>query len=207
VSRGWRAALSAGLGNRRTRALGLLLIVLAVAGKLALREYANIETVFVAVLLAGSVLGRWWTVLVPLSALAVVQPLEWSFHGEYALNVIAGITFFVVTGYVFVGLVGRRVRPKILLRVKSVALLTTISVPLTIAYDLFTAFGEWYFLTRAFGVTFETLLKGQVLFTLYHVLSSLIFVPIFGTMFLALHAHISEAPARETVAGGGPSVE
>jgi hypothetical protein len=199
MPRGWRAALAAGLGNGRTRALGLLLIVLAVAGKLVLRQYANIETVFVAVLLAGSLLGRWWTVLVPLGALAVLQPLEWSFRPGYAMDAMAGITFFIVTGYVFVGLIGRRVRPKILMRVKSVALLTTISVPLTIAYDLWTALGEWYFITRGLGVTFETVLGGQVLFTLYHLLSSLIFVPLFGTAFLFLHEHGWRARSAEPI--------
>ena len=42
----------------------------------------------------------------------------------------------VISGYVFVGILGRRIRPRVLFRVKSVALLTTISVPVTIAYDL-----------------------------------------------------------------------
>src|SRR3977135_3126603 len=70
--------------------------------------------------------------------------------GRGAMTVI---TFFVVSGYVFVGFLGRRIRPKVLFRVKSVVLLTTISVPITLGYDLWTAFGEWYFLTRPFGVT------------------------------------------------------
>src|SRR5205823_5195052 len=85
--------------------------------------------VFVASLLAGSLLGRWWTVLVPLSALAVLQPLEWGMtYRGYMVGAMAGITFFVVSGYVFVGVLGRRLRPRVLFRVKSVALLTTISV-------------------------------------------------------------------------------
>lgn len=194
--RGWKVAVIRGLGDRRTRVLGILLILLAVIGKLVLRQYANIETVFVAALLAGSLLGRWWTVLVPLGALAILQPLEWSLTPGYALNAMSGITFFVVSGFVFVGLVGRHVRPKILLRVKSVALLTTISVPLTIAYDLWTAFGEWYFITRPFGVGLETVLEAQVVFTLYHLLSALIFVPLFGSAFLFLKsiAWPSKAP-------------
>src|SRR2546425_952309 len=70
-----------------------------------------------------------------------------------------------------------------------VALLTTISVPVTIAYDLWTAFGEWYFITRPFGVGIRTVLEAQVPFTLYHLLSSLIFVPLFGSIFLFLHAY------------------
>jgi len=186
---GWRDRLDAGLGDARTRILGVLLVLLAVLGTYVMHAYANIETVFVASLLAGSVLGRWWTVLVPMSALAILQPLEWgTVYPGYALGAMTGITFFVVTGYVFVGLVGRRIRPKVLLRVKSVALLATISVPVTIAYDLWTALGEWYFLARPFGTSLQTMLEAQVPFTLYHLLSSLIFVPLFGSAFLFLHA-------------------
>jgi hypothetical protein len=189
VSRTWRASLEAGLGDGRTRILGVFLILVAVLGTYLMRAFANIETVFVATLLAGSLLGRWWTVLVPLTALAVLQPLEWgtSYRG-FALDAMTGITFFVVSGYVFVGFLGRRVRPRILFRVKSVALLTTISVPMTIAYDLWTASGEWYFLTRPW-TPLATMLEAQVPFTLYHLLGSLIFVPLFGSAFLYLQAH------------------
>jgi hypothetical protein len=188
--RGWKAALDAGLGDRRTRILGVLLILVAVLGKTSMRSFANFETVFVASLLAGSLLGRWWTILVPMGALAILQPLEWSAtQGGYALEAMTGITFFVVSGYLFVGLLARRIRPKILFRVKSVAFLTTISVPLTIAYDLWTAMGEWYFLARPFGRTLVEMLELQVPFTIYHLLSSLIFVPLFGTAFLFLHAY------------------
>jgi hypothetical protein len=187
MGRGLRPILDAGLGDGRTRILGVFLILVAILGTYLMRAYANIETVFVASLLAGSLLGRWWTVLVPLTALAVLQPLEWSgpYRG-YALNSMIGLTFFIVSGYVFVALLGRRVRPRVLFRVKSVALLTTISVPVTVAYDLWTASGEWYFITRSFGVSLATVLEGQVLFTLYHLLSSLIFVPLFGSAFLFL---------------------
>jgi len=189
VPRSWRSILESGLGDGRTQILGIFLIVVAVTGTLVMRRYANIETVFVATLLAGSLLGRWWTVLVPLSALVVQQTLAWSVFGGYALSTMTGVTFFVVSGYLFVALVGRRIRPRILFRVKSVALLTTISVPLTVGYDLWTAFGEWYFLTRPFGVTLGVMIEAQVPFTLYHVLSSLIFVPLFGSAFLFLHAY------------------
>src|SRR5213080_4831343 len=207
MARDWRGILEAGLGDARTRVLGVFLILVAVIGTLLLRSYANIETVFAASLVAGSLLGRWWTILVPLTALAVLQPLEWSTtYTGYGLNAITGITFFVISGYVFVGFLGRRIRPRVLFRVKSVALLTTISVPVTIAYDLWTAIGEWYFITRPFGVGIVTVLEAQVPFTLYHLLSSLIFVPLFGSIFLFLHSYgwpartpgaVSKAPGRE----------
>jgi hypothetical protein len=199
MRRGWHATIDAGLGDGRTRILGVFLIFVAVLGTYLMHAYANIETVFVASLLAGSLLGRWWTILVPLTALAVLQPLEWSTsYSGYALNAMAGLTFFVVTGYVFVAFLGRRIRPRILFRVKSVALLTTLSIPLTVAYDLWTASGEWYFITRPFGVSFGTVLEAQVPFTLYHLLSSLIFVPLFGTAFLVLQGYGWPAKSPET---------
>ncbi len=182
-----RGAIHRGLGGRRTISLGLLLISLGVVGKLVLLRYANIETVFVASLLAGSVLGRWWTVIVPLSILAILQPLAWgALYPGYDMEAMLGITFFVVSGFVFIGLAGRSVRRRVLLRVKSVALLTTISVPLTIAYDVWTDVGDWYFLFRPAGIDFATVLWWQVPFTVVHVLSSLIFVPLFGSGFLML---------------------
>ncbi len=205
MGRGWRAVVEAGLGDTRTRILGVFLIIVAVVGTFLMHSYANIETVFAASLLAGSLLGRWWTIIVPLTALAVLQPLEWSTtYAGYGLNAMTGITFFVISGYVFVGFLGNRIRPKVLFRVKSVALLTTISVPVTIAYDLWTAIGEWYFITRPFGVSLGTTLYFQIPFTLYHLLSSLIFVPLFGSIFLFLHAY--GWPARTpsaTVSGPG----
>ncbi|MGQ0798476.1 MAG: DUF6580 family putative transport protein [Methanobacteriota archaeon] len=189
----WARVVRDALGGRRTISLGLLLISLGVLGKLVLVQYANIETIFVATLLAGSVLGRWWTVIVPLGILAVLQPIAWgALHPGYEPAAILGITFFVVSGFVFVGLAGRSARRHIVLRVKSVALLTTISVPLTIAYDVWTDVGDWYFLFRPAGIDFATVLGWQVPFTVYHVLSSLIFVPLFGSAFLVL----AYAPAK-----------
>ena len=57
MSRTWRASLEAGLGDGRTRILGVFLILVAVLGTYLMRAFANIETVFVATLLAGSLLG------------------------------------------------------------------------------------------------------------------------------------------------------
>jgi len=198
--RDWRAVLDAGLGPSRTRIFGVLLIPVAVVGTYLMHAFANFETVFVASLLAGSLLGRWWTVLVPMTALAVLQPLLWgTTYPGYVIEAMSGITFFVVSGYLFVGFAGRRIRPKVLFRVKSVALLTTLSVPITVAYDLWTALGEWYYLARPFGVSLTTMLEAQVPFTLYHLLSSLIFVPLFGTAFLFLHAYGWPVQTKENV--------
>ncbi len=198
----WKAVLDRGLGDRKTRILGVLLIVIGVLGKLVMRDLANFETVFVVCLLAGSVLGRWWTVLVPLAVLVLLEPILWGTdYAGYAGTVVLGLSFFMVTGFVFVALLGRRMKPRVLFRVGSVALLTLISIPMTIAYDLWTDIGEYYFIAKPLGFTFVQVLELQVPFTIYHLLSSLIFVPLFGAGILWLHqlswASTEEAPAEE----------
>src|SRR5437899_3309417 len=83
-----RHEAAAGLGDARTRILGVFLIVVAVLGTLLLRAFANFETVFVAALLAGSLLGRWWTVLAPLAAASGLLSLvvaTWGSEGLLSL--------------------------------------------------------------------------------------------------------------------------
>src|SRR5437879_13483958 len=87
-----RGSVVAGLGDARTRILVVFLIVVAVLGTVVLRAFANFETVFVAALLAGSLLGRWWTILVPVAALAVLQSLDWSTYGGYGLQAMVGLS-------------------------------------------------------------------------------------------------------------------
>jgi len=197
----WRSAIGRAFGDRKTRTLGMLLIALGVLGKLILRDYANFETVFVASLLAGSLLGRWWTVLVPMATLAILEPILWSLgYRGYPIAVMLGLTFFVFTGFLFVGLVGRRMKPRVLFRVGSIALLTTVSVPLTIAYDLWTDVGEYYFIAQPMGLTFWDVLQMQAIFTAYHLLSSLIFVPLFGSGLLYLHSVVWRTEQPEELA-------
>ena len=196
----WRSVLRNGLGDRKTCILGVLLIAIGALGTLVMRNLANIETVFVVALLAGSVLGRWWTVLVPMGTLLVLEPVLWgSDYPGYAGMIVLGMTFFIVTGFLFVGLVGRAVKPHVVFRVRGLALLTTISIPLTIAYDLWTDVGDYYFIMHPLGFTFWDVLGLQVPFTVLHLLSSLIFVPLFGAGIMYLNrtdwAATNEAPA------------
>ncbi len=196
----WRAAIQRGLGDRKTRTIGVLLILIGAFVKLVfLRNAANFETIFAVTLIAGSMLGRWWTVLVPMATLAIVEPLLWG--GPYALygtTIMLGLSFFVVTGFLFVGILGRTMKPRVLFRVKSVALLTTVSVPLTIAYDLWTDVGEYYLIAQPMGLTFWNVLELQVPFTAYHLLSSLIFVPLIGMGMLYLSAVVWPATEEAT---------
>ncbi len=185
----WRAALDRGLGDSRTRATGILLILAGAFAKLLLfRNDANVETIFAASIIAGSVLGRWWTVIVPMASLALVEPILWGGpYASYGSNVILGLSFFMVTGFVFVGLMGRAVKPRMVYRVKGIAIIFALSIPLTVAYDLWTDVGEYWFIARYLGWTFQDVLVAQVPFTLIHILSSITFAPLFGMGVFYLH--------------------
>jgi hypothetical protein len=97
---------------------------------------------------------------------------------------------FVYAGFAFVAAMGGfAMRHRLVWRTKTIAVFTAISVPLTIAFDVWTAFGDWLFLGSRAGLALSQVYSMQVPFTLIHILSSLLFAPILGTTFLALHLH------------------
>ncbi len=204
----WRAAMERALGDRRTILTGVLLILVGALAKLVFFRYAaNIETIFAVSIVAGSVLGRWWTVLVPMSSFAIVEAFSWGGpYAGYGTTIVLGLTFFMGTGFLFVGLTGRLFKPHMVMRVKGFALMTTISIPLTIAYDLWTDVGEYYFIAKPQGLTFWQVLAGQPIFTAVHILSSLVFVPLVGMGLYYLHTvvwpatseSVAQAPPRPT---------
>ncbi len=78
-------------------------------------------------------------------------------------------------------------RRRLLWRTKTIAIFTAISVPLTVLFDLWTAFGDWLFIgpSRSLAQVYAM----QAPFTLIHVFSSLLFAPILGTTFLAAYLY------------------
>jgi hypothetical protein len=197
-------------GNKKFRA-ALILIAIGVVGRLLLLNLANVETVLVASLLAGSYLGGIYVLIVPLSIMLSTDAIIYvtRYPGFYPLETIALLPLFVYSGYVLISLMGYATRRRHLaFRLKSIAVLTTISVPLTIFYDVWTATGMWLTIASKppINLTIWQTYALQVPFTLIHILSSLIFVPIFGTIFLYYLSQPSEvdeptsAPADETEA-------
>lgn len=197
------------LSHRKFR-VALLLITIGIIGRLLLLNMANVETVFVASLLAGSYLGGIYVVIVPLSIMLSTDAIVYvaNYPGFYPIGDIAILSLFVYLGYVLVSLMGFATRRRHLaFRLKSVAVLTTISVPLTVFYDYWTATGMWLTITGKPPINF-TLWQTyamQVPFTLFHIVSSLIFVPIFGTIFLYYLSQSSEVvvPSATSVEDAG----
>ena len=179
--------------------LALLLILVGVVGRILLAPAPNIEPVLILSMLAGMLLGGWYTLLVPVAIMGLSDLYFYlaPYGGVYSTMSILGLAAFVYSGYVFVGAMGGfALRRRIVWRTKTIAILTTISVPLTIAFDVWTAFGDWLFLGAPSGLSLQRVYEMQLPFTLIHVFSSLLFAPILGTTFLAMHLHGLPVPGE-----------
>jgi len=206
LRRGIRESLSlheGKLGSKKFRA-ALFLILIGIVGRLLLLNLANIETVLVASLLAGTYLGGIYVVIVPISIMLSTDAIIYvaRYPGFYPIGDIALLALFVYSGYMMISLIGSATRRRhLIFRLRSIALLTSMSIPLTVFYDVWTATGMWLTITGRPPISqsiWQTL-GMQVPFTLLHILSSLIFVPIFGTIFLYYMSHPTEVEAAAAV--------
>ncbi|UCF08489.1 MAG: hypothetical protein JSW28_02030 [Thermoplasmata archaeon] len=176
--------------NRLT--VAVMLIIIGTCGRILLISYANIETVLAIALLSGVILGGYYCIAVPLSVMLISDWWIYTYTdhvGYFGIWAIIGLTFFTWTGYIMIGIIGRFIKPRIAYTVKGVAVITGTGLVVTIIYDLWTVIGYWIFLTPATTNSLITVLIMQAPFTVYHLMSSLIFVPLFGTLFMYLHEH------------------
>jgi hypothetical protein len=175
--------------------LAFLLILVGVGGRLLLLRVANVETVLAASMLAGAFLGWRYAMLVTLAVMGVSDAVVYAlgYGGEFGLHAILGITAFTWSGMVFAGFIGAATgRRRVLLTTRSMALLATVSIPATILFDVWTAFGDWMFIAGPRGVSLVTVYYLQIPFTLIHLASSIVFVPLFGSIF----AYVTPAPSH-----------
>ncbi len=187
--------------------LAFLLLLLGVGGRLLLRSVfhvANIETVLAASMLAGAFLGYRYTMFVTIATMAISDAVIYALGAGdgFGLGAIVGITAFTWSGMLFAGFLGAATgRRRVLFTTRSMALLATISIPATLLFDAWTAFGEWLFIAGPAGVSLPTVYELQVPFTLIHLASSIVFVPLFGSIF----SMIAPAPEAAPVPGSSES--
>lgn len=197
---------------RMTREKSLMataMVVIGIAGRLALVDYPNIETVMAMAILAGYFLGGVYMFLVPLAIMGFSDVLIYGalYGGRYETTAILGLTAFTWSGFLFAALIGRFSRRKVLTVVRGVALVTAVSIPATLAYDLWTTLGGWYFLYGPLmGWTLWEALVYLTPFALLHLLSSLLFVPLFGTLFGLLQEHGWDVLSPERSEAADPRV-
>lgn len=185
-----------------------LLILLGVGGRLLFRSVfhtANIETVLAASMIAGAFLGWRYTMFVTIATMAISDTVIYALGagGEFGLGAILGITAFTWSGMLFAGFIGAATgRRRVLFTTRSMALLATISIPATLLYDVWTAFGFWMFIAGPRGLSLASVYSVQVPFTLIHLASSIVFVPLFGTIFAWLTPAPEYVPAPELTESG-----
>jgi len=168
--------------DRKKLEIAIIFISIGVALRIALAGYPNIEPVLPLAILAGYVLGRWYALFVPLVMMVLSDWVVYMLnYGEmYSLDFILGLTFFTWTGMMLAGFIGQQVKPRMILRMGNLAVFTGIGLVTVLVYDAWTMLGWWLIGTSSW----EIILAGQVTFTIYHILSTLIFVPLFGTGYL-----------------------
>jgi hypothetical protein len=180
--------------------LAFLLILVGVGGRLLLLRVANVETVLAASMLAGAFLGWRYTLLVTVAVMGLSDVMIYAlgYGGEFGLARILGLTAFTWSGMMFAGFIGTAAGlRRVLFTTRSMAVLVTVSIPATILFDVWTAFGDWLFLAGPEGVSLATVYYLQIPFTLIHLASSIVFVPLFGSIF----SWLSPAPSHLPMPG------
>ena len=184
--------------------LAMLFIMGGALLRIALAEYPNIEPVIALAMLAGIILGGLWAFIVPMGIMAISDWAINVLHYEttYGWENLLGISLFTWSGMIAIGLISTRFRPVFLFKWKKFAVFTGVAIVLTIIYDLWTLVGTYIF----FPQSLKIILAGQVPFTIYHIMSTLIFVPLFGTIYIYAREFgmpVIEKTTSEAEDGGG----
>ena len=200
----WKDAFRLDMSPRKVR-LAMLFVLVGIVLRIILAPYPNIEPVLALAMMAGLILGGLWAFIVPFAIMALS---DWAINAmhygtTFTWQQLIGISLFTWSGMIFVGYMGTRMRPTFILRMKNVAVFTGVAVILTIMYDLWTLVGMKLLFPNS---SIVTILMGQISYTIYHILSTLIFVPLFGTMYIYIHEYglplteklEAEAPEEET---------
>lgn len=198
--------------DRKKLETAFFLIVLGIMLRIIIRtaldgtSIGNIEPILPLALLAGLVLGGWYSLWVPLVMMVLSDAALYILGtgGFLGWDFILGITFFTWSGMMLAGYVGKALKPRMLLRMRNMAVFTGVGVVIVLVYDAWTMIGWW----MVSGTSLDMIIAGQVTFTIYHILSTLIFVPLFGTGYVYLKEYgmpilsdwksKAEAPEDET---------
>ncbi len=187
--------------KRRDAATAVSFIIVGVCVRLLLLNFniPNIEPVMALTIIASMVMPLALAATVPIGIMAATDTLIYAFdvRGSYGLSMILGITFFVWTGFLIAALAGWKLRKRFKFRVKNLGVITGAGVFATLIFDLWTDIGVWWFAYP--DHTFDDamwVLQLQTTFTIIHVISTLIFIPLIGSGYLLLTEHKTEFSAQ-----------
>ena len=177
--------------------LAVLLISMGVMGRILLHDFLPAlprysftlngitQPVFIAdmffivaaiALLSGLLLGGYYTLIVPLGILFLTD----LYYGN------TSIFLFTWSGFVLIGLLGYSAKKRVPLTLRSVFPVMGLGIGTVLLYDLWTNFGCWL---MWYPATLNGLLTCYILalpFTVWHLLSTLLVLPLFYLVVVAI---------------------
>ena len=156
--------------NKTKIIIAVSLIIFGTIGRILLKDLPNIETVTVASLLAGSILGGFWAVIVPL----IIIALSDMFIGNDP------ILIFTWSAWAVIGLGARLLYRKRKNTYKFVFQITGLGILASVFFYLWTNFGVWLFWNmypRNFSGLIQCYFMGLP-FLRNNLASDLIFIPV-----------------------------
>ena len=186
--------------KRRDVATASAFIVIGISARLILLNFdaPNVEPVMALTIIASMVMPLALAVLVPIGIMALTDALIYIFHipGQYGIGVILGVTLFVWTGFLMAMLLGNWLKRRFTFKLKKLGVVTLAGVAATLIFDVWTLLGIWLFIDGGSLSTLATRFEWQASFTLVHVASTLIFIPLFGSGYILFTEHKTEFSAQ-----------
>lgn len=176
-------------------AMAALLIVFGAVGRYLLQDLPNIETITVVALLAGSLLGGVWTVVIGLSVVALTDMLIGN----------TSIMLYTWTAWAVVGVFGWVLRKREKRPLRHSLELTGMGLCANVFFYIWTNFGVWQ-MGWLYPGTVDGLIMSYVAglpFLKYQLISTLLIVP--SVSFVAIHVW-SRLPAllQDRIAAARP---
>ncbi|MEM2213670.1 MAG: DUF6580 family putative transport protein [Candidatus Nezhaarchaeales archaeon] len=175
--------------GRVRKFMAVILVILGITGRILLFDLPNIETVAVVSMLAGCILGGIYAFLIPLSVMLTTDICYIYLRGQ-GLNLPGWQNIFIFTwsGFIMVALIGRLLKnEKHKVSLKFFGLFTGFGLLGTLLYDIWTAFGCWWLFHPHTLSSLSLVYVLQIPFTIYHLLSTLIFSASIGFPLIYLY--------------------
>ncbi|PKK85471.1 MAG: hypothetical protein CVT48_05265 [Thermoplasmata archaeon HGW-Thermoplasmata-1] len=181
------------------------LFILAFAGRIALADWHNVETVMVATMLAGILLHSRYAMFVPLFAM-IASDLVMG-NPIFSAGRMSQIVLFTYSGFAMICLssilfskgIARR-----FLRIngKSVAFAAGLGAGFTLLYDAWTNLGWWYLMYPHTLANLGAVYLAGVPFALYHLFSGIVTFVAIGLPVANLLANRAQCTGRPQAAAG-----
>ncbi|MFH1598411.1 MAG: DUF6580 family putative transport protein [Patescibacteria group bacterium] len=156
--------------NKNKLIFSIAIIIFAVLSRILLRDIPNIETITITALLAGSILGGAYAVVIPLSAIALTD--IWIGNNS--------IMLFTWSAWALIGLIGLIAKKDRKDSFKYAFKLTGLGMGASLLFYLWTNFGVWLMWPQMYPTTLSGLGQCYIMglpFLRYSLISNLIFIP------------------------------